>query len=137
MGFFKKIGKAVVKGVNSVAGTNLSIGKSEGSDSSNTKVEDIIFNFVEKGVQNLTGSAIDEAEKGLNKLLGGSKGTNNTNKLADTLGGFGSKILDSTLSQWLKKNWYFLLIPIPIGVAIYYFAGGKQASKKTKSKKWF
>lgn len=47
----------------------------------------------------------------------------NSQQLNDAVGNLGSNAISSSLKTWLQRNWYFLLIPIPV---IFCFWLGKK-----------
>jgi len=138
MGFFKKVGKSITKGFNSVAGTNLSIGSSGGSSGDSvSEIEKRLYALVEKGASDLANMGVDYVEGQIVNALDKNVKPKKTGSIVDRLGKFGSEILDSATSNWLKKNWWLIILPIPVGILIYWLINNGKGSGKKKGKNWF
>lgn len=130
MGFFKKIAKAVVKPVNKALGTRLSVDGYSGLAEGENENNDILNQALDKALQ----VGLDYGENKLRDSLGNPKSSGG-GSIMDRLGGFGSDLLSSSLVQWFKKNWYWVVIPIPVAIGIYFVV--RNGKGKKKGKKWF
>lgn len=139
MGFFKKVGKGIAKGVNKALGTNLSVGSSSGSSGgeSTSEIEQRLYALIEKGAGDLVNVGVDYVEGQIVGAIDKNIKPKQTNSIVDRLGEYGSKILDSATTNWLKKNWWLVLVPIPVALLIYWLISNGKGNNRKKGKKWF
>lgn len=90
-------------------------------------VQNIVKDIVNTAVGSVKTGVSGTIEKGFDKGIEKLFGTKPIKKFEDTLGGFLGNVADSAISQWFKKNWYFIVIPG--GLICYFLFRGKTSFK--------
>ncbi|RWX00405.1 hypothetical protein [Flavobacterium cerinum] len=94
-------------------------------------IQNIVKDIVNTAVGSVKTGVSGTIEKGFDKGIEKLFGTKPIKKFEDTLGGFLGNVADSAISQWFKKNWYWVVVPVcAVGYFLFrpqkaYTSGGK------------
>lgn len=81
-------------------------------------------------------SGVKTASDGLiNKAVAGVLGSNPAKNWKDTLSDYTATIGSSAIGQMFKKNWYWIVLPIPVGIALWYFMKKKPVKRGARRRK--
>lgn len=97
-----------------------------------TAVKDAENAFVSGVNTAVAGTITGAVNTGLDAVFNGNQNTSITDKAGNIL----SKILDSALVQWFKRNWFWVLLPFSVLAVIYFYRKNAKNRKSTKKRRY-